>query len=214
MIPEYALKKQHSVEIHAASGGWSADRVATLRRLWGEGKSASEIAKTLTGLSRSAVIGKVHRLGLSSADGGCKRSTSSHLNQRPARPRPDKMAQPSRPVTVMVKPGAPPASSKPGVYISGGSVHDRAPSEPLPALRELQVCTTARPWLTRKRNECAWPVGEPDRGANQLSCCGPTMEGATYCAPHLKIRASGNRWGIYGGGAKELERALQKHVAA
>ncbi|MGC1301992.1 MAG: GcrA family cell cycle regulator, partial [Caulobacteraceae bacterium] len=45
--------------------GWSDDRVATLSKLWLEGLSASQIAKQLGGVTRNAVIGKVHRFGLS-----------------------------------------------------------------------------------------------------------------------------------------------------
>ncbi len=46
---------------------WSDDRVAVLRKLWGEGKTAAEIAKELgEGVTRNAVIGKAHRLKLSS----------------------------------------------------------------------------------------------------------------------------------------------------
>src|ERR1700749_3350562 len=49
----------------AAIGGWTEDRVAALKKLWLEGLSASQIAKQLGGVTRNAVIGKVHRLGLS-----------------------------------------------------------------------------------------------------------------------------------------------------
>lgn len=43
---------------------WTDDRVSTLRRLWAEGLSASQIARQLTQTTRNAVIGKVHRIGL------------------------------------------------------------------------------------------------------------------------------------------------------
>ncbi|MFD0934327.1 GcrA family cell cycle regulator, partial [Methylobacterium trifolii] len=44
---------------------WTDERVALLRRLWEDGQSASKIAAQLGGVTRNAVIGKVHRLGLS-----------------------------------------------------------------------------------------------------------------------------------------------------
>lgn len=44
--------------------GWTEDRIALLRRLWGEGWSSSKIAKELGGVTRNAVVGQVHRLGL------------------------------------------------------------------------------------------------------------------------------------------------------
>ncbi len=43
---------------------WSDDRVEQLKNLWTEGLSASQIARALGGVTRNAVIGKVHRLGL------------------------------------------------------------------------------------------------------------------------------------------------------
>lgn len=47
---------------------WTDERVETLKRMWSEGQSASQIAKELGGVTRNAVIGKVHRLGLSNRD--------------------------------------------------------------------------------------------------------------------------------------------------
>lgn len=44
---------------------WTDERVEMLKVMWTEGKSASQIAKELGGVTRNAVIGKVHRLGLS-----------------------------------------------------------------------------------------------------------------------------------------------------
>jgi len=45
-------------------GDWTDDRVERLKRLWTEGLSASSVAQALGGVSRSAVIGKLHRLGV------------------------------------------------------------------------------------------------------------------------------------------------------
>ncbi len=48
---------------------WTEERVELLKKLWAEGKSASQIAKELGSVTRNAVIGKVHRLGLSNRHG-------------------------------------------------------------------------------------------------------------------------------------------------
>ena len=64
---------------------WTEERVEVLKKLWAEGHSASQIAKQLGGVTRNAVIGKVHRLGLSG------RATPSRPVKRPprlARPKP------------------------------------------------------------------------------------------------------------------------------
>ncbi len=49
---------------------WTDERVELLKKMWTEGQSASQIAKELGGVTRNAVIGKVHRLGLSNRVGG------------------------------------------------------------------------------------------------------------------------------------------------
>ena len=48
-----------------ASMSWTPDRVDSLKKMWSDGQSASQIANDLGGVTRNAVIGKIHRLGLS-----------------------------------------------------------------------------------------------------------------------------------------------------
>ena len=73
---------------------WTDERVETLKKLWTDGLSASQIAAELGGITRNAVIGKVHRLGLS----GRAKSPSSAA-PRPRKPRPHShMLRVSRPV--------------------------------------------------------------------------------------------------------------------
>jgi GcrA cell cycle regulator len=92
---------------------WSDDRVTTLSKLWLEGLSASQIAKRLGGITRNAVIGKVHRLGLSSrpAPAGTPRTTILRARRAPRRAPPPR---PQRPAFVLV--AAPPEGP--------GLVHD------------------------------------------------------------------------------------------
>src|SRR6476469_10974427 len=66
--------------------GWTDDRVETLKKLWLEGLSASQIAKQLGGVTRNAVIGKVHRLGLSGRAAPSQPSRPVLRTQRPQRP--------------------------------------------------------------------------------------------------------------------------------
>ena len=51
---------------------WTEERVEKLKTMWTDGNSASQIAKELGGVTRNAVIGKVHRLGLSNRAGSIK----------------------------------------------------------------------------------------------------------------------------------------------
>ena len=54
---------------------WTEDRIDLLQRLWTQGQSASQIAERLGGVSRNAVIGKAHRLGLSARPSPIKRES-------------------------------------------------------------------------------------------------------------------------------------------
>ena len=71
---------------------WTDERVEQLKKLWSDGLSASQIAAELGGITRNAVIGKVHRLGLS---GRTKAPSSSAPRQR--KPRATHMLRVSRP---------------------------------------------------------------------------------------------------------------------
>jgi GcrA cell cycle regulator len=79
---------------------WTDERVEKLKELWGDGMSASQIAKILGGVTRNAVIGKVHRLGLSNrgaAPGGQAVPDEAKPAPKPAKPsRPARWCAPSR----------------------------------------------------------------------------------------------------------------------
>ena len=77
---------------------WTDERVETLKKMWAEGQSASQIAKELGAVTRNAVIGKVHRLGLSNrvGPGGRDDAEEAELPVTPA-PVPAPVAEPPRP---------------------------------------------------------------------------------------------------------------------
>src|SRR4051794_14808781 len=114
--------------------GWTEERVAILKKLWLEGLSASQIAKQLGGVTRNAVIGKVHRLGLSG------RATPS---------------SPPRPVFKTPRPPRPassPSSLAPRRIAA-------ANPDPMPAnyVEEPGSATV----LTLGAHMCKWPIGDP-----------------------------------------------------
>ena len=78
---------------------WNEERTATLRKLWLEGMSASQVARQLGGVSRSAVIGKVHRLGITVRDVPARQRTTVRTANR-AQPR----TRPIREVTQTPRP--------------------------------------------------------------------------------------------------------------
>ena len=88
--------------------GWTDERVETLKRLWLDGLSASQIAKQLGGVTRNAVIGKVHRLGLSGRATPSKPARTTFKPPRAARP--DKPSRCTLPITALrVMPPSSPA---------------------------------------------------------------------------------------------------------
>ena len=79
---------------------WTDERVETLKKMWAEGQSASQIAKELGGVTRNAVIGKVHRLGLSNRVGGTPEPAKAKADPAPkaeAKPAAKPAPRPPRP---------------------------------------------------------------------------------------------------------------------
>ncbi|MBX9746595.1 MAG: GcrA family cell cycle regulator [Hyphomonadaceae bacterium] len=139
--------------------GWTEERVTLLRKLWAEGLSASQIAKQLGGVTRNAVIGKVHRLGLAG------RATPSRPAKRPVR-----TARPR-----IVGPMAPrlrPASSMPTVVI--------------PHLEPVKFEDgKAASVLTLSDSMCKYPIGDPTDA--DFAFCGRGSAGGPYCADHARL---------------------------
>ena len=137
---------------------WTDDRIGRLKTLWLEGRTAEQIARDLqNGISRSAVLGKVHRLGLSA--GRPVRSSVS----RTAAPEPRVERPAARPI--MGRVAADPAS---------------APAERVPDLPIGEVTI-----LTVRRGQCRWPYGDPAQ-ANFSFCGRPVARGA-FCLCHAEV---------------------------
>jgi GcrA cell cycle regulator len=94
---------------------WTDERIDTLRQLWENGLTASQIAEQLGGVSRNAVIGKAHRLGLQSRPSPVKAADDSA--SRPAAPRVTVAERASRPAAPKPAPtrAAPPPAPRPVV---------------------------------------------------------------------------------------------------
>lgn len=143
---------------------WTDDRVATLTKLWADGLSASQIAAELGGVTRNAVIGKVHRLGLSGRAKPASTSarklktatrSASTYNTRPRALRPTGRTAPSMPT--------------------------RATIEDIPAPKSKKLALVD---LTEKT--CKWPDGDPS--TDDFHFCGnTTKEDAPYCQYHCRM---------------------------
>jgi GcrA cell cycle regulator len=174
--------------------GWTDERVATLKKLWLDGLSASQIAKQLGGVTRNAVIGKVHRLGLSGRAAPSQPTRPAFKAPRPARPAPapSVAAQPRR--------VAEPAGGSAGLAA--------APAVPAPARQEAPGSATV---LTLGAHMCKWPIGDPS--TDSFTFCGKGI-GATdgpYCDTHAQI-AYQPQQARKKGGASDLARSLRRYI--
>src|SRR5262245_59124250 len=125
--------------------GWTDERVEQLKKLWSEGLSASQIAGRIGGVTRNAVIGKVHRLGLSG------RATTSRMKSHRSRPRATlNVKRPLRP-----RVGAVGSSPLLALY--------RSEAEPFaPVAEELDIPVNERRTIqTLSECSCRWPIGDP-----------------------------------------------------
>jgi GcrA cell cycle regulator len=147
---------------------WSDDRVEQLKKLWEAGLSASQIAAELGNVTRNAVIGKVHRLGLS---GRAKSPSSAAPRQRKARPA-QHMMRVSRPVS------------------RGNTALAHAfevELEPDPIAYDNVVPMSQRLSLLQLNEAtCHWPVGDP-ASPDFFFCGGKALAGLPYCAHHSRV---------------------------
>ncbi|PCJ99516.1 MAG: gcrA cell cycle regulator family protein [Zetaproteobacteria bacterium] len=140
---------------------WTDDRVSILKKLWGDGHTAAEIAKKLGGVTRNAVIGKAHRLKLSN------RVSPIQQNKKPANKNTQRKA-PVEKVKVV-------AASSTVKTVSASSGKDSPASSG--ALYSL---------LDLKPRMCRWPSGDPREEG--FGFCGETsISGIPYCEEHAKI---------------------------
>jgi GcrA cell cycle regulator len=112
---------------------WTDERIETLKTMWEKGMTASQIADKLGGVSRNAVIGKAHRLGLQSRPSPVK---PNEPEEKPAAP---KAAAPKPAPAPAAKPAEPKAEAKPA---APAAAHARPPLPPTPqpaAEREPQT---------------------------------------------------------------------------
>ena len=110
---------------------WTDERIATLKKMWESGSTASQIAEELGGVSRNAVIGKAHRLGLKSrpspVKAGEKKAAKPSAATKAAPPKPAPRPAPAKPASP-----APAPAPAPAVSAAPAAKADTVPSQPLP----------------------------------------------------------------------------------
>ncbi|MBS7541034.1 GcrA family cell cycle regulator [Ancylobacter lacus] len=156
---------------------WTDERVELLKKLWAEGLSASQIAAELGGVTRNAVIGKVHRLGLS---GRAKTAAAPAARPRSKTPpvRPQPTAQPVRP--------RPMVSGNNALAVAPDVEEAEPVATPDPVSATVVAMAQRCTILDLTEFSCRWPVGDP--GKSDFYYCGSrTKTGLPYCAQHARI---------------------------
>ena len=182
---------------------WTDDRVELLKKMWGEGQSASQIAKELGGVTRNAVIGKVHRLGLSNRNQGTAAKPATKEKAAPAAkaapskpaaaPQPEKKPEPKteaavpvsadRPANVthlrkQIVPAGQPLPPQP-------SANEISP-EALAKVNEIEKSAKKLGLMELTERTCKWPIGDP--ATPDFWFCGlPSQQGKPYCEAHVGV---------------------------
>jgi GcrA cell cycle regulator len=194
---------------------WTDERVELLKKMWGEGQSASQIAKELGGVTRNAVIGKVHRLGLSNRAGPTPTPATPAATGAAAKP--EAKAKPApKPAEAKARPAAKPAprpveddvaevdedednDTRPATvpHTRKAIIPAGQPLPPQPSANEISPEALAKVSEIEKKarrltlmelteRTCKWPVGDP--ATDKFWFCGlPTQPGKPYCEAHVGV---------------------------
>ncbi len=184
---------------------WTDERIERLKKMWADGATASQIADELGGVSRNAVIGKAHRLGLdarpspvkpgeekdkrpaakpaSRGEASSRRASSTAAQDSPAhQPRSPQRPQPD---------GIQYRSIGPGGFVRQGPGDTQAPIPPAPPRRLVPAKPSAEvadktSLLDLNDRICKWPLGHP--GEPDFHFCGqPANPGFPYCVEHCGV---------------------------
>ncbi len=153
---------------------WTDERIETLRTMWADGSSAKTIAGVLgEGVTRNAVIGKIHRLGLSERtkveEGGIVKSKPSHTTRK---------AQPAGPIVQGNTVLAPKLELQ--THIAPQRQVQVAESVVVPMCESISI-------MELRETTCRWPLGDPMTA--DFSYCGAKSPfgAGPYCAAHARI---------------------------
>ena len=177
---------------------WTDDRVEILKKLWVEGQSASQIAKELGGVTRNAVIGKAHRLGLSNRATSSSSSKSDTKSKTSVKSMSDTKRVSNKTSTSKVTSANSPSEPRSNVTsLRRQIIPAGQPLPPQPSANEISPEALARVSEIEKKAKkislleltertCKWPVGDP--ATEEFWFCGlPSQAGKPYCEAHVGV---------------------------
>lgn len=170
---------------------WTDERVEVLKTMWGEGKSASQIAKDLGGVTRNAVIGKVHRLGLSNRASTAPKAAAKEKaapRETPAKPvatnKPETTAQSPIIKTAPIPPRRP--IIKAGQPLPPQPSANEVSAEALANVKAIEKSARRLSLMELTERTCKWPVGDP--ATDDFWFCGHAVQqGKPYCDAHVAV---------------------------
>ena len=191
---------------------WTDERIERLKELWSKGMTASQIADELGGVSRNAVIGKAHRLGLQSRPSPVKPNEASHaaVQEEPEAAAQEEAPSPPK---AKIKPAAAPAPAQapaaaaperepaapeprivsvgPGGFLRQTPHEQQAPIPPAPPRRLVPAKPSAEvagktSLLDLNERICMWPIGHPGEPDFHF-CRKPSNPGFPYCVDHCGV---------------------------
>jgi GcrA cell cycle regulator len=185
---------------------WTEDRIERLKKMWHDGATASQIADELGGVSRNAVIGKAHRLGLeqrpSPVKPGEEKEKKAAASPAPAAAAPKAAPKADAPAVQATAPAAVTGrapqrpemqyrSIGPGGFVRQGPGDQQAPIPPAPPRRLVPAKPSPEvadktSLLDLNDRICKWPMGHP--GEPDFHFCGqPSNPGFPYCVQHCGV---------------------------
>jgi GcrA cell cycle regulator len=190
---------------------WTEERIERLKKMWHDGATASQIADELGGVSRNAVIGKAHRLGLEQRPSPVKSGEEKEVKKpvaaaapKPAAPRAEAPAPTPAATPAPAAGHAPPRPQRqltpqelqyrsigPGGFIRQGPGEQQAPIPPAPPRRLVPAKPSPEvadktSLLDLNDRICKWPMGHP--GEPDFHFCGePANPGFPYCVQHCGV---------------------------
>ena len=193
---------------------WTDERIERLKKMWHDGATASQIADELGGVSRNAVIGKAHRLGLEQRPSPVKPGEEKEVKKPAAvaaapkaaapKPEPALKPAPAQAAAPSASHAAPAASQQsrsapemqyrsigPGGFIRQGPGEQQAPIPPAPPRRLVPAKPSPEvadktSLLDLNDRICKWPMGHP--GEPDFHFCGEQANpGFPYCVQHCGV---------------------------
>jgi len=188
---------------------WTDERIERLKKMWADGATASQIADELGGVSRNAVIGKAHRLGLEQRPSPVKageekekKAAPAAAQPKPAAPRAEPVAPRPVPAPAAQAPQPPATPSRsapemqyrsigPGGFIRQGPGDQQPPIPPAPPRRLVPAKPSPEvadktSLLDLNDRVCKWPIGHP--GEPDFHFCGVAANpGFPYCVEHCGV---------------------------